>query len=215
MSRVFIAIVIGTLMCGMLGCGGGSGGGGSSTFTVQDSATRFTAKVTTVAVGNKVQFLNVGSEPVQIVSGTLIPQGNSSIVHNIVIGTTGFSPSVLSANLGDTIQFSNNRGSTFVLDIVNDNGTLISTVTLFTGQQQTFDFPGAGIFIFQEHNNSLFRGSITLFGKPNPNGVFQTPVLNNGGTFLLQFNSVGSIDFYDLNQNNPNQSFKTGTINVQ
>lgn len=213
MSRMMLLVVVGMLIFGMLGCG--SSTNTNSTVTVQDTATRFVAKNTTIAAGNKVQFMNVDSEPHQIVSGRLLPQGSQSTIVTIVIGNTGFSPSEVQAELGNTIRFSNVRLTPFTMDIVDDNGTVISTVTFAIGEQQVFTFPGAGLFVFTDHNLSTFRGTIVLFGSPNPDGVFQSPVLQNGGTFLTQFSSPGSIAFYDLNLNNPNQSFKTGTIIVQ
>lgn len=214
MSRlVQLIIVVLAMFCYLTGCG--SSNGTNSSFTIQDSSTRFTPKSTTIQTGNKVQFINTDSQNHQIFSGTLEPQGSASVIHTIIIGNTGFSPASTDGNLGDTVIFSNNQTGTFTLDIVNDNGTVISSFSISAGQMQNVDFPGAGLFTYRNHNNSLFNGNIILYGSPNPDGIFFTPVMSNGTSYTLQFNSVGSVSYYDKNLNNPSKSFKTGVINVQ
>lgn len=217
MSRAILIAVIGFAICCVSGCGGGSGSGGNpgTTSVIKDTATRFIPKNTTITAGNSVQFVNSDTETHKIVSGTLEKEGDPSVIHNIIITSTGFSPSSVQANWGDTIQFSNNQISTFTIDILNEDETVLATFSIDAGMQQTFDFQNAGLYIIQKHNNSAFRGVITLFGSPNPSGVFQTPELGNGGTFLVQFNNPGAFPFFDENLSNPNRSFKTGTINVQ
>lgn len=216
MFRIGAIVILAVCLASVLGCGGGSGssGGGNSPFVnVED--TRFFAKNTTIQAGGSVQFRNLVATPQQVVSGTLDPQGSPLVIHTINITLTGFNPNSLTANLGDTIRFNNISGNTFVMDVVDDNGILVSTVVFNVGDLKTFVFPGAGLFIFRQQGSSIFQGSIILFGQPHPDGQFQSPVLTNGGIFKKAFSTVGTFPFFALDQNNPNQSFKTGTIIVQ
>lgn len=216
MFRIVAIVLLAVSLGFLLGCGGGSGsgGGGNSPF-VNIEDTRFFAKNTTIQAGGSVQFTNLVATPQQVVSGTLDPQGNPLVIHTINITLTGFNPNSLTANLGDTIRFNNISGNPFVMDVVDDNGILVSTVVFAVGDLKSFVFPGAGLFIFRQQGSSIFQGSIILFGQPHPDNLFQSPVLTNGGVFKKQFNTVGTFPFYALDQNNPNQSFKTGTIIVQ
>jgi plastocyanin len=193
------------------GCGGGSDGGKTSV-TVRIEQTRFAPKYATIASGGRVQWVNVDAVPHQVVSGTLDPQGSPLAVHTIQITLTGFNPTALTGNLGDTVQFSNISGNPFTMDVVDDNGQLVSTVSFAIGQSKTFTFPGAGQFVFRQHGSSIFQGTIILYGQPDPNGLFISPVLSNGEVFIAQFASTGSLSYYDLDQTNPNRSFKTGII---
>jgi len=201
------------LVC-VFGCGGGSGGGKTSV-TVRIEETRFVPKHTTIASDGCVHWINVDAVPHQVVSGTLDPQGSPLIIHAIQITLTGFNPIALTGDLGDTVRFSNISGNPFTMDVVDDNGQLVSTVSFAIGESKTFTFPGAGQFTFRQHGSSIFQGTIILYGQPNPNGLFISPVLPNGEVFIAQFGSTGSLSYYDLDQTNPNRSFKTGIITVQ
>lgn len=216
MCRISALVVTAILVACVFGCGGGSGsgGGGSSPF-VNIETNRFYAKTTTIKVGSTIQFTNLDASTAQVVSGTLDPEGNPLVIHTINITLTGFTPVFLTAQLGDTIRFNNISGNPFSMNVVNDNGTVISTVVFGIGDLKTFTFPGAGYFVFRQQGSSIFQGSITLYGQPNPDGLFESPVLTNGSVFKKTFSTVGSFSFYALDQSNPNKSFKTGTIVVQ
>ncbi len=216
LRNMLIALLV-LAMCCIVGCGSSTSNGGTNSFVVRIESARVTPKFTTVNVNDTVQFINSDTLTHQIVSGSLDPQGNPLVDHLITIGNTGFSPIATTANFGDMVRFSNaSMGlNAFVLDIVDDNGQVISSLTLPVGDSQTFDFPAAGLFTFRSHVDPLFRGAITLFGQPNPSGFFQSPILRNGDVFTKQFTTPGTFSFYALDQKNPNKSFITGTITVQ
>ena len=196
-----------------LGCGGGTGDGKSPFVSI--NATRFVAKSTSIQVGDLIQWVNSDAAPHQVVSGVLDPQGSPLVIHLIEIGFGGFNPIAVTADLGDTVQFSNISGSQFIMDVVNDNGVLVSTVVFSIGDMKTFTFPGAGMFTFRQRGSSMFMGSIVLFGQPHPDGLFQSPILSNGAVFARQFNVPGTFPYYSLDLTNPNRSFVTGTVTVQ
>jgi len=222
MSRLALAILSIICLISALGCGGGSGGGNDNvSVNIQGSSGsntpvgRFYPKNVTIQPGDKVTWFNTDTVAHQVVSGTLTPQGNPLVVYTITIGITGFSPAFLQANLGDTIRFNNLTGSTFEMVIVNDNGQVVSDVTLAQGELRTITFPGAGAYLFRQAGSQLNVGQIVLYGQPTPDNQFESPVLSPGQTFTRQFNTTGTFNYFDLNQNNPNQSFMTGTISVQ
>ena len=161
------------------------------------------------------QFLNQVNTSLQVVSGTLTPFGNPQVVHLIVINNTGFNPAATEANLGDTVRFSNATTGTFTMDIADDNGSVVSTLTISQGMEQDFQFPFASLFTASNRNNSLFKTTITVFGRPNPSNVFTSPVLGIGGTFTVHFPSAGAFPYFVEDPNNPDRSFITGVITVQ
>ncbi|MCX6345461.1 MAG: hypothetical protein NT018_10390 [Armatimonadetes bacterium] len=218
MLRNMLIALLALAAYGMVGCGSSSSSnGGTNSFVIRIESTRVTPKFTTVKVNDTVQFVNSDTLTHQIVSGALDAQGNPLILHLITIGNTGFNPIAMTANLGDKVRFSNASMSLtpFVLDIVDDNGQLISSLTLPVGDSQVFDFPTAGVFTFRSHADPLFKGTITLFGQPSPSGFFQSPILRNGDVFTKQFTTPGTFSFYALDQKNPNKSFIIGTVTVQ
>jgi plastocyanin len=216
MFRIVACLTAAVCLVSIMGCGGGSGTGGDPTL-VQDQIqqTRFSPKYVTIKVGGQIRWVNVDAIQHQIVSGTLDPQGSPLVIYTIDITITGFNPMALTADLGNTIRFNNISGVAFVMDVVDDNGNLVSTVSFAIGELKTFTFPGAGKFTFRQHGSQIFQGTIILFGQPNPYGVFESPVLGHGQSFTVQFGNAGSLPYYDLDLNNPNQSFKTGVITVQ
>lgn len=216
MRHIIIVLILTACVVSLYGCGGGSGNTSTPTsFLVNVSDTRATPKLNSVRQNDTVQFLNSGANPHQFFSGTLDPQGDKSIIYTISIGNTGFNPIFLEANLGDTIRFANQSNSVFFLDIVDDNGRVINSYTLPIGNSMTVQFPSAGMFTARNANDFVTKATIILFGKPNPNGLFQSPILPNGGTFSMQFTLPGSFQYFSLNVNDPSRSFVTGTVNVQ
>jgi len=218
MFRLILFILVAIIIAHLTGCGSSSGGS-SQAVSINIQNTRFIPKTITISVGNRVQWTNIDVNPHKIVSGTLLgtttPITRTPIIQ--IQQDNTFSPPVFSANLGDTIRFQNNRSSSFSLDIVNDAGNVVSSLTFSqSGQVQEFSgFPTAGFYTYQQTNNPLFKGAITVFGTPNPNGAFVSQTLGQGGTFTTQFNTAGVFPYFDLNQADPNQSFITGTIVVQ
>lgn len=216
MSRLFLLLLVPVLAVQIAGCGGGSGS--SQAFSVNIQSTRFVPKTLTTSQGARIQWTNVDTQPHKIVSGTLLPTSNPVIRTPIIQiqQNNTFVPNTFQANLGDTIQFQNNRSAAFTLDIVNDAGSVVASLAFDqSGQVRQFSgFPAAGFFSYQQQNNPLFSGSIFVFGVPNPDGFFVSQTLGQGGTFTTQFNNRGTFPYFDLNQSSPNQSFITGTIQV-
>ncbi len=193
MLRAVACLTIAVYVLCAVGCGGGSGGNNGKTLVqVQIQDTRFYPKYVTIAPGGQIQWVNVTAGAQQVVSGTLDPQGSPLVIVTISINITGFSPQNSTADLGNTIRFNNLTGTAFVMDIVDDNGNLVSTVSFAIGELKTVVFPGAGLFVFRQHGSQIFQGSIILYGQPNPSGLFQSPVLPNGQSFTAQFNNVGN-----------------------
>lgn len=213
MFRIIIPVCVIVCLACLYGCGGGSGN--STSPFVDIEATRFFAKNTTIQKGSLIQWVNVDAAPHQVVSGRLSPQGSPLVIHIIQITLTGFNPVAVTANLGDSVFFNNISGSPFTMDVVDDNGVLVSTVVFNIGDMKQFTFPGAGLFAFRQNGSQIFQGTIVLFSQPTPDGLFMSPVLLNGEVFARQFDVPGQFSFFDLDLNNPNQSFKTGTITVQ
>lgn len=214
MFRAFIRIAAFLCLAYLIGCGGGGSGGGKTSVFVRILATKFSPKYATIVPGGQVQWTNQDSNPHQIVSGTLDAQGSPLVIYTIDITLTGFNPTALTADLGNTIMFNNLSGVAFIMDIVDDNGT-VSTVSFAIGEMKTVKFSGAGMYTFRQHASQIFQGTLILYGQPNPNGMFKSPVLPNGQSFIVQLNSSGNYSYYDLDQTNPNQSFRTGIITVQ
>ena len=187
----------------------------STSLTVTITDVRVTPKSTTVNQNDSVTFLNSGAFLHQVVSGTVTPSGNPLVNHIITIGNTGFNPPDTQANLGDTIRFSNASFNLFLLDIVDDNGKVVSSLTLPVGNMQTFTFPGAGIFVIRSRQNILFAGSVTLYGTANPDGRFISPVLTNGGTFTVQFTQTGTQPYFVIDPAYSSRAFITGSVSAQ
>ena len=206
-------VLLAVLLVYASGCGGGSGSG-ANTGNIQIQTVRFSPKNVSVVAGSTVTFMNVDAQQHQVFSGTLDPQGSPAVVHLITIANTQFVPPAVEANLGDTIRFSNASQVVFPLQIVDDNGQVVGSFTIPIGNSQDVIFPGAGQFIYRSQSASVIPGTITLFGRPHPSNVFQSPILNNSATFSVRFNNVGVVPFYDLNLNEPNKSFMTGTVSV-
>jgi len=213
MFRIIISVCVIVCLACLCGCGGGSGSSTSPFVNIQ--ATRFFAKNTTIQTGGRIQWVNVDAAPHQVVSGRLNPQGDTLVIHVIQITLTGFNPVALTANLGDSVYFNNISGNPFTMNVSDDNGVFVSTVVFNIGDMKQFTFPGAGLFTFRQSGSQIFQGTFVLFGQPSPDGLFMSQVLPNGGVFARQFDVPGQFSFFDLDLNNPNRSFKTGTITVQ
>lgn len=216
MRYIIVALLLASCAFSLGGCGGGAANTSTPTsYLVNVSDSRATPKINSVRQNDTVQFLNAGTNPHQFFSGTLDPQGDPTVIYTVSIGNTGFNPILLEANLGDTIRFANQGNSVFFLDIVDDNGRVVTSYTLPIGSSQTVTFPSAGMYTVRNANDFVTKATVILFGKPNPNGLFQSPVLPNGGTFSKQFTQSGSFQYFSVNIDNPFRSFVTGTVNVQ
>ncbi len=213
--RSIILLVVSMGLAGLAGCGGSSTPIDPTSFIVTIAEVRVTPKFDTINQNDEVTFLNSSAPIRQVISGSLTPSGNPLTIHLITIGNTGFNPPDTQANLGDTIRFSNATLNTFFLDIVDDNGRVVSSLTLAPGNMQNFTFPGAGVFIVRNRQNILFRGTVTLFGTPNPDNRFQSPALGNGDTFTIQFTQKGSFPYFVIDTNSPGRAYITGSISVQ
>ena len=218
MSRCGLGAVAILVAVYAAGCGGGSSQNGATT-TVNITATRFFAQNITINAGNKVQWVNTDNTVHQVVSGTLLSTSNPVLVTPPISinENNSFTPPALEANYGDTIQWQNNRQQPFVLVIVDASNIVRATLTFQrSGQIIGFSgFPSAGYYTFQQQGNSAFIGSLVLFGTPKPDGAFQSQPLPPGGSFSTQFNTRGAFPYFDLDQNDPNRSFRTGSITVQ
>jgi plastocyanin len=220
MLRTTIGLIVAAALALLVGCGGGGGSNGDSQASVvRIESTRFNAKTVTIRVGDRVQWTNVDTNSHQVVSGTLSPTTNPQVLTPIIEieQDNTFTPSTFQARLGDTVQFRNDRSAAFTMDIVNDAGAVVATLSFVqSGQVIPFNqFPTAGLYLIQQQGNPNFRGTITVFGAPNPDNRFQSQVLGNGGTFITQFVNPGTYPYFDLNPANPSRSFMTGTVIVQ
>jgi plastocyanin len=214
MSRLLLVIVGVLCICG---CGGGGGGGSSDAFVVQIQSQRVNPKTCSIKSGDSVEWINIDVNPHRVVSGTLDKVSNPVTLSEIVIRPDNtFQPDTLEGSFGDTLQWRNATGFDFTMDIINDAGTVIATLTFANGEVKGYSqFPSAGRYTAQKRGNVFFSGTFTLYGIPNPNGAFQSNTLNNGGTFTRKFTGSGTLAYYILNVEDPSRSFITGSIVVQ
>jgi len=212
----YAALLLAFLFVCFSGCGGGSGGG-SQSLSISIESTRFFPKTLNISTGDRVTWINVDQNPHQVVSGVLLATPNPVIRNPISIRPDNtFDPEVIEVNLGDTVRWRNDRAQPFTMDVVDDASVTVASLVFNTGQVIGYSsFPAAGVYRYQQRNNPLFRGIAFVYGTPTPNGLFESVVLFNGGTFTRQFNAPGTYTFYDLNQSDPKKSFMTGTIVVQ
>lgn len=210
-----LLLVMAGILC-ICGCGGG-GGGSSSAFVVQILSQRVNPKTRSIKSGDSVQWVNTDTLSHQVVSGTLDKVSNPVILSEIVIRPDNtFQPSTLEGNYGDTVQWRNATGSDFTMDILDDAGTVVATLTFANGEVKGYSlFPSAGKYTAQKRGNVFFSGTFTLYGIPNPNGAFQSNVLINGGTFTRKFTGTGTASYYVLNPSDPDRGYITGSIIVQ
>ncbi len=215
--RNLIALLVVALLVQLSGCGGSDNE--PKFATVRILSNQFSSKVLTIKNGNKVTWVNTDTSPHKVVSGTLLPSTNPQIRMPIISinQNNTFSPSAFQADLGDTIQWQNNRLSDFTMDILDETNNLVVSLQFLRGGQviQFSGFPSAGFYTFQQRNNPLFAGTVLIFGVPHTNGAFQSRKLNPGDSFTTTFNSPGTFNYFDLNEADPNRSFITGRIIVQ
>ncbi len=217
MSRPAAFLILIAIAACVSGCG--SNGNTSEAVTINIEQNRFVPANVTVKAGSRVQFVNVDTQVHQVVSGTLAAT-TQPVIRSLIIQINEdntFVPDTFEANWGDTVQWRNNRSQPFVMDIVDSSNTPVVTLSFVrTGQVIAFSsFPGAGFYRYQQQNNSNFFGTIKVFGRPVPDGNFNSLPLRQSGTFTTQFPSPGTFPYFDLDQNDPNRSYITGTITVQ
>ena len=206
---MFAACVV--VICG---CGGSNS---TDTQIISIRSDRFDPKTVTVDKGSQVRWVNTESQPHKIVSGVLDRVANPQILPPISIRSNDtFDPNNIQANFGDTLRWRNDRLAQFNMEILDDAGTVIATIPFDVGEEKDFSgFPSAGRYTYRQVNNFFFSGTATLFGIPNPNGLFESTTLNFDDSFMHTFDSTGVFPYYDLNQAQPNRSFITGTVVVQ
>ena len=226
MLRLGLGFIAAVFIAGLCGCGGGGGDSSSGVtvaiqdFQVQgnpnDFRTRFFSKTATIQAGqnNGITWINQAPGLHQVVSGTLVPDGSPANLHTVVINMSFFTPNELNAEAGDTIQFSNLSGHTFNMQIANDNGAVVSDISFAIGEQRTVTFPGPGVWIASDAESQLVA-TITLYGRPVPDGQFMSGVLPHGGVFQRAFPVPGTYPYYDSNPDDPTHVYATGTIVVQ
>lgn len=223
MLRISIGLAL--ALCVISGCGGGNDSNSGSSVAIEqysifansnETRTRFFPRTATVTAGmnNGITWINQTPERHQIVSGTLTPKGDPSDERLITINFGNFSPNHLEADAGDTIQVSNLSGRTFTMQIVNDNGAVISTQVFSIGQARNIVFPGPGVWVLQDPDSQLVA-TVTLYGNPVPDGRFQSGILGPGGVYQAAFPTPGTYPYYDRNPDDPNHVYATGTIVVQ
>jgi plastocyanin len=215
MSRVKLLFLIAAIALCVNGCGGG-GSVQSDAFVVQVQSQRVSPKTLNINSGDKVQWVNVDTISHVIESGVLEQVSNPKVLSEISIQPNGtFQPSAVDADFGDTVRWRNDTGFPFVLDIVNDANSVIASFDLDNGEVVSYNnFPLAGKYTAQKRGNVFFSGTVTLFGVPHPDGVFQSPVLPNGGTFTREFNVLGTLYYYVLDSSTSSKGFITGSVTV-
>ncbi|MCE5314293.1 MAG: hypothetical protein ABFD49_04300 [Armatimonadota bacterium] len=216
MARLTLLALIIMVALSIHGCGGG-GSGSSSAYVIRIQSQRFYPKTITIKSGDGVQWINSDTQSHVVASGTLEKVSNPEVLSEIAIQADNtFSPSEVEANFGDTVQWRNDTGFDFTMDILNDAGVVVETLEFTNGEVIGYsDFPAAGLYTTQQHGNVFFSGTIILYGVPNPDGVFQTPTLPNGGTFSRTFTGSGTVPYYVLDLDDPNKSFITGSLTIQ
>jgi plastocyanin len=232
MYRVTLFVLMIAFAASLCGCGGGSGtknGTDTGSVSIQqftvfnhpaETRTEFVPMSITIAAGvnHTITWINQTPGRHQIVSGILTPQGDVSNRHLITINFGNFTPDELSVNAGDTIQFSNLSGRDFTMQVVDTNGTVVSTFTIPTGgmlnSPPTVIFPGPGVWIVQSPDRQQIA-TITLFGNPVADGNFQSGVMSPGNVYQKAFPVPGTFPYFDLNPDDPSHVYATGVIVVQ
>src|SRR5919199_1018621 len=101
------------------------------------------------------------------------------------ITKSGFSPSAVTVNFGDTVTWHN--ADTADHQLVADDGTFASPI-LKAGKDYSFTFRRAGTFRYHDALKPTLRGRVTVKGPPpsltlgasNPIVVYGTPVTLTG-----------------------------------
>jgi len=224
-------VIFACLAISIIGCGGGSGGNDptSSTVAIQDfqvpanpgeTRTIFFPNNTAIPAGvnSRIQWVNQTPGRHQIVSGTLVANGTVATEHLINIGNDGFSTTLLDANFGDKITFSNLSQRAFKLQVLDSNGRLVNNFDLPVGatiiQPPRVIFAGAGLYTVQDPE-AQFVLTVTLSGTPQADGQFQSGILSHGDVFQAAFPVPGTFHYFDLNPDDPKHVYATGTIVVQ
>jgi len=229
MTRAIAVAALTAYVFCVSGCGGGtsSDGNGQSAF-VHILDTSLTARSVNAKAGTPVRWVNSTSKPQQVVSGILAPQPSGALPRVIRITGGGlFNPpssptNPIEANLGDTIQYSNDSAVAVTVNVFNDNGSLVFSVSLVQGQlsdvTNLFLNAGAGLYTFRLGGVGQ-SGAIVLFGKPVPDTTsvnsFESPILAPGSTFTRVFTQAGTVRYYAPDLDIPTRSFRTGTVAVQ
>lgn len=210
-------IILAGLCAAICGCGGGGEEEQESSIQVNIQSTRFVPREVFIQPGGFVVFKNQDTVPHQVVSGTLTATPNPQTISPISIQQSNqFFPNTVEATLGDTLQFRNDTISEFNLQIVDDAGNVIASALIPPGNIFQFSsFPHAGVYTYRSNSGQAFSGTATIFGIPNPDNRFATPLLQPGQTARVQFPSTGTFNYFDLNQEQFNRSFMTGDVVVQ
>lgn len=215
--RVCITAVLLIGLCIYLaGCG--SSGGGSQVSSIRINSSSLSPFSVQVRPADSVQWINADTSRHQVVSGVLdpVPVGQRKTVRILIQPNNTFSPPSIDANLGDTVEWQNNRLTSFTLEIFDENSSLIATLNFAQGQIVPYNaFQSAGVYTFRQQNNSAFSGFVRLFGVPRPNNLFASQILNTGDTFTRVFASSGTFGFYVLDPSSPGSAFLDGTVSVQ
>lgn len=226
MWRLWARIFVVAYVLGLCGCGGGSGGGGSSavvniqSYSVfnhpAERRTRFVSKSVSIIGGKDsgVSWINQDSVPHRVVSGVVLSDGNPAIIHMIVINFGSFTPDTLTARSGETIRFNNLSGRQFTLQIVDDSGTVKSTVLFTQGEMKDVPFPGPGVFVARDTDSQQIA-TITLPGGAVADGLFDSGVLAPGQTFFRAFSAARTYDYFDANPSDPTRIYAIGRVVVQ
>lgn len=222
MVRVAVAVcLLAFAVIYAAGCGGSSGnggGGGTQAATVTINPQSLSLFRVQIKPGDIVTWVNNDSEPHFVISGTLamVPVQQRQTRRIFIDQNNSFTPPSLEANFGDTIEWQNNRATTYALNIVDQYESLLTTLAFAQGQVIPVDsFPSAGIYFYEQADITTIFGTLYLSGVGVPDNQFQSQLLATGGQFTRQFFSVGTFPYYITSQLNPNTSFLTGIVVVQ
>jgi plastocyanin len=200
------------------GCGGGSSGSGTQAGTVTINSQSLSPFRVQIKPGNIVTWVNNDSQSHYVISGTLamVPVSQRQ-THRIFIDQNNtFTPPSLTANFGDTIEWQNNRATTYALNLIDQYRNTLATLAFAQGQVIPVNsFQSAGIYYYEQADISSIFGILRLTGVGVPDNQFQSQLLPTGGQFTRQFFSVGTFNYYVTSPLNPNTSFLTGQVVVQ
>ena len=213
-------LILSVLVCAAIyaaGCGG-SPGSGSQAATVTISAQSLSPFKTQIRVGDTVTWVNNDTQSHFVISGTLqmVPVSQRQTRKIFIEQNNSFVPPSLDANFGDTIEWQNNRTTPYALNIVDQFGTLVTTLAFAQGQVipvNSFQF--AGIYLYEQADITSIFGTLRLSGVANPDNQFQSQLLLTGAFFQRQFSAAGTFNYFITSPLNPNTSFLSGTVVVQ
>ena len=148
--------------------------------------------------------------PVAVLAALAVAAPAQSATINVRITKTGFSPSSVRINFGDTVKWTNADSANH--QVVADNGSFASPI-LKPGESYSFTFKTAGRFPYHDAIHPALKGVIRVngpppsltFGATNPIVVYGTQTTLNGTVSNKRANETVTLFYQPYGQTSPIQ----------